>query len=228
MNLRIPISDVRAGSPSVRTCLLLLVTCTLCLVHLSCAALGAAAHALPKYEEAHYAGLIGQSVGVMVWADRGIRIDWPSVQIDLASLVQDRLAKSGAKEIKGTTFPVQPGSIVRYQRDHPGTEAVPITEIAPKLGVSRLIYIEVEGLSTRSDMSLQMYRGNITATLKVVEIAPDGTATVPYQENGIRAFFPPKSPPDGVLNSNDIVMYHGVVGALSDEIVNRLTTHEVD
>jgi hypothetical protein len=193
-----------------------------------CAAIGAAAHAIPKYEPAHYNGLAGQSVGVMVWADRGIRIDWPSIQFDLASLVQDRLAKSGAQEIKGSSFPVQAGSIVRYQHDHPGIEAQPITEIAPKLGVSRLIYIELESLSTRSDISLQMYRGNALATLKVVEVAPDGSAKVPYEEAGVRAFFPPKSPPDGVLNSNDIVMYKGVVAALADEIVKRLTTHEVE
>jgi hypothetical protein len=30
------------------------------------------------------------------------------------------------------------------------------------------------------------------------------------------------------VNSNDIVMYHGVVAALADELVLRLITHEVE
>ena len=31
-----------------------------------------------------------------------------------------------------------------------------------------------------------------------------------------------------MLNSNDMVMFNGTVAALSEEIVNRLITHQVD
>lgn len=189
---------------------------------------GAVAHAIPKYEHPSYTGLTEQSVGVMVWADRGIRTDWPSIQLDLANMVQDDLQRSGADEVKGTSWPVQAASIVRYQRDHPEVEGMPITDVAPRLGVSRLIYIEVESFATRSEESLQMYRGSAAVTLQVIEIAPGGQAKAAYQEADIRAIYPPKSTPEGVLNASDPLIYRGIVGAMATEVVNHLTTHEVE
>ncbi len=213
--------------PCARAFLFILLPSSFILCYcVGCGAVGALAHAVPQYKAPAYSGLSGQPVGVMVWADRGVRIDWSSIQFDLANLLQDKLQKSDAKELKGVTWPVLPASIVRYQRDHPGIEAMPITDVAPKLGVSRLIYVEIEGFSTRSESSLQMFRGNAIATLKIVEVN-GGEAKVAYQENGVRAFFPAKSPPEGILNANDALMYRGTVVALADEIVKRLTTYEI-
>jgi hypothetical protein len=214
----------RASRSAIRFLILILLPSSFILLcGIGCAALAVAGRAVPQYKPAAYSGLAGQSAAVMVWADRGVRIDWPSVQLDLATLVQNNLQKSTAPELKGTTWPWQPASVVRYQRDHPGIEAMSITEVAPKIGVSRLIYIEVESLSTRSDASLQMFRGSATATLKVIEIA-DGHADIAYTESGIRTFFPPKSPPEGILNSNDQVMYRGTMVTLSEELASKLAT----
>ena len=155
-------------------------------------------------------------------------INFNSVQIDLANAIQNKLLHSGdAPEMKGTTFPWQPASIVRYQKEHPGIEAVPITDTAPKLLVSRLVYVELSSISTRGDASVQMYRGSAIASLKVVEVH-DGRAQVAYEESDIHATFPPKSPPEGVINSSDIVMYRGTLDALAQQIVDRLTTHVVE
>src|SRR5687768_264468 len=91
------------------------------LVLSGCNVLGIAAQALPPPTvKPDYTGFAGQTVGVMVWADRGIRIDWPTVRLDLANAIQARLASSvKAKELAGTSYPVSPASIVRYQEDHP-------------------------------------------------------------------------------------------------------------
>src|SRR5215212_9913472 len=96
-----------------------------------CAVLGVAAYKLAPPPTIHpeYTGLKGQSVGIMVWADRGIRIDWPNLQLDLANAVQNQLAASKKKELEGAQLNVQPASIVRYQRDHPQIEAMNITEV---------------------------------------------------------------------------------------------------
>jgi hypothetical protein len=185
-----------------------------------------AGNAMGQKQPAVYAGITGQSVGVMVWAGRGVRADWPSLQLDLANLVQDKLRKSAAPEIKGTTFPIEPASIVRYQSDHPSIDASPVTDIAPNLGVSRLLYIELDDFSTRSETSYQMFRGNVTATLKVLQ-TQNGKSNIVYQEADIHAFYPPTSAPEGVLDSNDLVIYRGVLDVLAGEIVDRLTTHQV-
>src|SRR3954451_7652527 len=81
-----------------------------------CSILGVAAYKLapPPTIQPKYMGLENQSTGVMVWADRGLRIDWPTIQLDLANGVQKKLTdfqKAGKREAKtlgGTTFPVLP------------------------------------------------------------------------------------------------------------------------
>jgi hypothetical protein len=165
----------------------------------------------------------------MVWADRGILIDWDPIRLDLANAIQDGLQQRfKAEEMKGTTFPWKPASIVRYQRDHPTTESLPITQVAPSLQVSRLIYVEVEQFRTRAERALELYRGEATVTLKIIEVNPDGTAHVGYSEDNIHVTFPKNAPQDGEPNLGDYKTYMGTVSALSDEIVNRLTTHEED
>lgn len=214
----------KALNPFLRVWIALLLAGTGALLG-GCGAVGVLASKMPQYTEPQYFGLSGQSVGVMVWADRGARVDFPSIQLDLATTVQNRLRVSKDKNVKDTTWPVLPASIVRYQREHPAVELSPITETAPKLGVSRLIYIEVGSISTRSEASLQMYRGNALATLRVIEVN-GGVAKVAYEEPNIRAIYPPRSPPDGVLNADDATIYRGTIAALAEQIANRFVRHE--
>jgi len=121
------------------TVLLLLSVAMLLIASCGCAALGVAASVIPQNVKARYPGLQGQSVGIMVWADRGVAIDWNSVQLDLANAVEAKLTSANTEETKGITWPYPPASYVRWFRDHPGTESLPLTEIAPRLGVKRLI-----------------------------------------------------------------------------------------
>lgn len=186
-----------------------------------------AAIAIPQYEYAKYVGLQNQSIGVMVWADRGVRIDWDKIQLDIANAVQSSLQASNAKELQGATFPVLPASIVRFQYDHPHLESAPVTDFAAQLGVTRLIYIELERFSTRSDMSYQLYRGTAIATLKVIEIE-NGKATLAFEENGITAGFPIKGRPEGEVTGTDAAFYTGTIRSLAEQIVNRLITREVN
>src|SRR5436190_18341706 len=83
-----------------------------------CAVLGVAASAIPQTVRPQYVGLQGQSIGVMVWADRGLLIDWGTIQLDLANSIQSKLEGSGSDDVKKATYPWRPASIVRYQRDH--------------------------------------------------------------------------------------------------------------
>lgn len=192
-----------------------------------CALLGVAANAVPQYTKAKYNGLQNQSIGVMVWADRGVLIDWETIQIDLANAIQAKLETNKADELKGAKFEWKPASIVRYQRDHPGMEAQPITDVAARLPFTRLIYIEVESFRTRSETALELFRGSGVATLKIVEVDPiTHAAKVGYSEENIQTVYPKKAPPDGITSGNDQRIYIGAVQGLADEIVNRLVTHE--
>jgi len=203
---------------------------SLCLLLLSisgCAALGLVAQAIPITVHARYPGLQGQTVGVLVWADRGILIDWDPIRLDLANAVQARLEERyKAEEMKGTTFPWKPASLVRYVRDHPGTDSAPITQVAPSFHVTRLIYIEVLQFHTRAERSLELYRGQATVSLKIIEIGADGSSKVAYNEDNLKATFPKTAPQDGEPGLGDYKTYYGTLNMLADTIADRLTTHE--
>ncbi len=193
-----------------------------------CTLVGAVvAKTIPETEKPKYVGLQDQTVGVMVWADRGVRIDWDRIELDLANAVQTFMQSSKAKELKGATFPLQPASIVRFQLDHPELQSAPVTDFVAQFGVSRLIYIELERFSTRSELTYQMYKGSASVTLRLVEIE-GGVARIAYEENGITAIFPEKGPAEGEIVGNDAAFYRGTIQALAEQIVNRLITHEID
>lgn len=202
----------------------LICLCMLVFIAAGCKALGVIAYAMPPPTiDATYQGLNGQSCAVMVWADRGLRIDYPSIQLDAAASLQNKLKM--AKHLKDATWPLDPRSIVRYQLDHPEVEVMSITDVAPRLGVSRLIYIEIERFSTRSDESMQLYRGSIMATIKVVEVN-NGVGTVAFEENSVQAKFPPNVPDEGYPKGNDYQFYLGTLNAFSEEAAKRFVPYQ--
>jgi hypothetical protein len=192
-----------------------------------CQALGAIASVAPESEKAQYAGLAGQSVAVMVYVDRGVLLDYPDLQLDLANTIQSKLQANKAPELKGTTYPLQPRSIVRYQNDHPELDALDVRDVAPRFNVSRLIYIEVNDFSTRSDIATELYRGSIKATIKVLAVA-NGKATIAYTESDVTETYPPKAPPQGLPNTTDTEVYQGIVDNFSLDVTERFATHPTE
>jgi hypothetical protein len=194
-----------------------------------CALFGYAASVMPKPPiKASYEGLAGQSVGVMIWVDRGIRIDYPTLQLDVANAIQLKLQaaqKDKKDELKGTLFPVEPRSIARYQADHPEVDAMPIVDVAPNLNVSRVIYVEVTSFQTRPEATLELFRGEVMGTVKVIAVDEQGRSKVVFQENDIRVTFPPKSPPEGVPATNDVKIYTGTLEDFTTEVAQRFFEH---
>ncbi len=185
---------------------------------------------LPKPPEPpKYVGLQGQSVGIMVYTDRGLQIDYPTLSLDLANSVEKKLrsqsGKDGAAELKESTFPVQPASIARYQQDHPNLDMKNVVDVAPRLGVTRLIYIEIDDFATRAVSSVDLFRGSMSCTMKVVEVSGN-TAHVACTVENLQAVYPPKVPPDGTPEGDDVRFYVGTVDAMSTVIFKQLVSHE--
>ena len=190
-------------------------------------AVGWALTKLPPPIPAKYAGLKGQSVAVMVWADRGIRVDFPHIQLDTANGIQAKLimaSKDFKDELKDTRFPVRAATAARLQKEHPEWAADNIEAIAPHLGVSRVVYVEIGGFETRPDSAVDLFRGTVTATVRVVEVT-NGTARVVYTEENMRTVYPEKSPEEGVPNGGDYETYRKTVDAFTTSVANLFYTH---
>ena len=187
--------------------------------------------AIPKIQQPQYKNFAGQSVAFMCWADRGVRIDNPYLQVDVASAVEDKIAKakvdSNLDELKGTTFPVSPRTVARYQEDHPELQTMSIADAAGNFAVSRLVYVEVTEFATRSEASLELYRGTMHGNLKVLEIA-NGKAHIVFEEDDISTAYPKDSPKEGLPVGTDYKIYTGTVDAFTTLIANRLIPHELE
>ncbi len=195
-----------------------------------CTYVGAAAALMPPPTvQPQYTRFAGQSIAVIVWADRGVRTDWPTIQLDLSNALTNKLkAETGKKKVlEGATFPLSSQSIARFQEDHPETEFAPIESTAVKLGVSRLIYIEIDELGTRSDTSNELFRGTAKGGVKVIEVE-NGVASVAYEERDIAVAFPTRGPKEGELRGNDYKMYIGVIDTMAYRIQNRFVPYEDD
>ena len=193
-----------------------------------CQIIGAMASKAPKPDiEAAYKGLANKTVGVMVWTHQSLQIDWPSIQLDLAASVEKNLRdaqEAKIKDLEGATFPYPAASFVKFRKEHPEVEAQPVTAIATRLGVQRLIYIEVNDFTTRAEGSVALYLGQISVNMKVVEVEA-GQGTVGYEESNITAQFPESATREGILTGTDRAMYIGAVRGIAAGIVQRLIQH---
>jgi hypothetical protein len=218
----------RRGTASValRLCLVPLLT----LLPAGCSILGLAATAVPEADvPARYTGLKDHSVAVIVWADRGVQIDYPALRLDVATGVQAKLQQAkGAKkaELRNITFPHPAASVVRFQEDHPEWLEQQITEVAPRLKVDRVVYVELQNLETRADQAIDLFRGTALASIKVIAIDPEtGRGKAVYEESNISASFPPSVPPEGFPGLGDQRVYRGTVDRLTTLIAFRFFSH---
>lgn len=206
-----------------------LTVCTLAVLGSGCQYLGLAAYAAPDPTvDAKYKGLADQKIAVMVWADDATAIDWPHLQLDIARGVEGRLQDAARKKdppkvLKGATFAAAE-SVVRFQHDHPESAAESVTDVAPRLDITRLIYIEVQQFYTRPEESQELYRGQLIGNLKVVSVV-NGRAKIVYSEDAIKVTYPEKSPEEGVLAGSDIEMYEKTLEAFSEQVANRFMPH---
>ena len=205
-----------------------------------CSQLGAAggviAHAIPKHVDAAYKGLAGQQVVVMVWADRAVRTDHHDLPGEVAAALQDKLIKVQVAEkpdaLKGMTFPYSTPVVERNQDDHPEWENVPAEELATKLNGTRLIYVEVTDYDTHGAASLELFRGTITAHLRVVETTDDGhghvKAKVAYDGGDISVVYPKDSPKDGLPGRRESEIAQKTIDAFADDVAKRFYLHSED
>jgi hypothetical protein len=210
-----------------------------CLLLSGCNVIGALAQVVPHPDIAPaYTGLNNQTVGVMVWADRGVRIDYPELQAEVAKSIDGKLREgTHPKDPKQKPSPelvnvqyLDPMAVVRFQADHPELEGQPSTEMATRLGVTRVIYVEIYSFETRSNLSIDLFRGTVLARLEVLEVSKDAegkkTARIAYNDSNVSVSYPPHQT-EGIAGTDvtSELIYHKTVDEFATEIALRFVRH---
>lgn len=180
--------------------------------------------------DAAYKGLAHQTVGVMVWIDRGVRIDYPDLTLDMAQAIQEKITqadKAKTKEVEGVQW-VNADSLARYQDDHPEIEGEPVTDYAPKLPLTRLIYVEVSKFELRPVDPVELYRGDAICSVRVVEIH-NGVATIGYEDDKVETIHPQNSPAEGqpIPDGGYDKFYQDTVDDFTTSIVEKFIPYDV-
>jgi hypothetical protein len=196
-----------------------------------CELLGVAAHDVENVQgiAPAYTGLKGQHVGIMVWADEGISTDHPRINADVAGGLKDKLQQgvdAKADELKNTTF-FSTSKILQYQEAHPEAQSDSAEDAAKQFPVTRLIYIEIQSLSLHPGESDDLWRGQVVATVKVLEVN-DGMVKVAYSNENVTGEYPPHAPPEGLPNLSDEQVYTKTMDALTTEMGKLFITHDDD
>jgi hypothetical protein len=176
-----------------------------------------------------YTGFAGQSVGVMVVTDPGTRTDFPRIQLDVSENLYNKMKgaqRMNAEELRETKFPREaaPDAIYAFQRNYPQMEWEPIANVAPKFNVTRLVYVEVDSLTLHPNNVAELYRGNISGRVQVIEVTA-GKAKSVYS-NRISATFPEDANSPGVLNANSREIYNHTLDSFSTKILEYFIAHE--
>jgi hypothetical protein len=196
-----------------------------------CEALGVVAQDASNMQSVapSYTGFKGQDVAIMVWADEGVSMDHPRITADVAGGLKDKLQQgvdAKVDELKNTTFFSVP-RVLQYQEAHPEAQTDPAEQVAVQFPVRRLIYIEVQSLSLHPGESADLWRGNIVASVKVVEI-DHGKAKVVYNDDNVSAIYPEHAPPEGLPNMSDDQVYEKSVDGLTTALGKLFITHDPD
>jgi hypothetical protein len=175
-----------------------------------------------------YTGFKGQSIAVMAWADDSLRFEHNMLIMDITRGVSQKLQGSQARkaeELAGATFPRDkgPDAMYAFQMNHPELAAEPVADVAPRFGVTRLIYIEVANFDLHSGSVIDLYRGSLSASITVVEVA-NGKGRIAFSGT-VDASYPEKSPEEGMPNLTDQQTYIGTVDQFCTNVVKKFVTY---
>jgi hypothetical protein len=166
-----------------------------------CNVIGALAQAMPNPPiTAAYSGLKDQTVGVMVWVDHGASIDYPTLQTEVAKDLTAKLSElttppnkkdKAMPELAGVQY-LNPLSIIKFQENHPELEGLPPKDVATRLGVTRVIYVEITDFQLHSPDVPDIFKGSVAANLQVLEVTPgpNKVASIAYSDPNIDVNYP--------------------------------------
>jgi len=130
------------------------------------------AEATPKRVDAQYEGLNGQKFALVVYADRAIMADFPGVTDQLTNTINETLRAelpSSNREGSETQY-VPPLTLLSWLANHPRWRVMMPDELGEKLGVDRLVLVELYNFQLNDPGNRYLWKGEAVGNIRVYEL----------------------------------------------------------
>lgn len=170
--------------------------------------------------KAQYTGLENQSFAVLVAADDYTSFTYPGASLAIARGLTANIATG----VQGSR-PMDPTQVIAFQKENPYWLTVPYDQIIQRLGVDRLVIVDLVEFSLREPGNSHVWQGQLVANVGVAEAnANDGNRLV--FSTTVKSRFPDNDSRVGVLNSSDKSIQLGLVANFSQQAANLFIDHE--
>ena len=137
-----------------------------------------------KTVPAEFPHLEGKKVAILVWADNDTLFEFRNVQLELSEYVAAAL-KANIKKLDL----VPNRSVIDYQRSDADWDRKPPAQVGANLGAQRVLMIELTQYTTREPDSPHLYRGRISANVKIYDTSVANSS--PTYKSTIETIYPP-------------------------------------
>ena len=190
-----------------------------------CNLIGFAAHVIAGGEAskkvrvlAEYRGLENKKIAVLVSTDEYTLFDYPQAPITVCRSVSARLAAN----IEGVEI-VDPRQLDTFQKANPFWITLPYAELAQRLQVDRIVYVELVQYRLHEPGNSYLWKGTIVANVSVAEARSTTTGQFAYSTT-VQAQYP--DGPVGMLHGDDQTVELGLIQLFAQEVVHRFQDHD--
>ena len=138
--------------------------------------------------KAEYTGLKGHKTAIVVATGPGVDFEYPEARINVAMATEVTIRG----EIDDLEF-VEQEKVERFQLANLDWPAISMSEIAHRLGVDRILYIDLYEFTMYEQRSVQLLRGRVRATMQIYEADSPFPNRVVYQ-NEVATLHPEHGP----------------------------------
>ena len=167
---------------------------------------------------AEYPYLPGKKVCIAVWADSETLIEYPWVQLD----VSEHVSAAMETAVRGISF-VPNRKVVELQRRESDWDRRDPALLGARFGADRVLMIELTQYTTREPESPHLYRGRISANVKVYDTQYPSSA--PTYRTGVEVVYPLESM--GQWGTDDQAIRKATMGAFAQEVAGKFYDRRV-
>lgn len=171
--------------------------------------------------KAQYLGLADQRVAVLTSADAHLLHDYPKAPLLINKAITSRIAKN----VPGVTTTI-PEEIDAFQKQNPYWANMRYGELAEKLGVDRVVLIDLIEYQTHEPGNAYIWQGLVTANIGVIDADARDPDNFVFQ-NTVQARFPQKSD-IGLVDSDNETIQLGLLFLLSQRGGGLFYDHQVE